>query len=111
VIERAAIDHRARRERGEADARFHVEHAGPIQLAGSRFSGIRSSWPIGHTVSKWPSRRICLEPCRSWRAVIAGGRGRHARHRPADRFEPRRQLGAAAIDRGPIVARRFDRDE
>ena len=33
IVERAAIEQRARRQHRQADARFHVEHAGAEQLA------------------------------------------------------------------------------
>ena len=96
------------------DARLHVEDAGAVQPAVRRASsGIRSSWPIGQTVSKWPSSRICDVPQpNSAQQVVAALGARAARvTRAAKRLEPRRQLGAAAIDRGLVVVGDSMRDE
>ena len=43
--------------------------------------------------------------------VSAGGRRRHASDLSANRLEARRQFVAAPVDRGRIVAGRFNRDE
>ena len=112
VVERAAIDARARRQRRQADAGLHVEHAGPVQPAA--FALERHPLELAdrpHRVEVAEQEDLPRAAAEAGAQVIAGGGRWHARHRAADRLEPRRQLGAAAIDRGRIVARRFDRDE
>ena len=97
----------------DGDAGLHVEHAGAVQPAvRSRVSGMRvelADRPDRVEVSEQQDlRRAAAKLGQQMIAALRSGQPRHA---AADRLEPRRELGAAAIDRGLVGGRRFERDE
>ena len=74
-IERAALDQRARRQRGEADAGLHVEHAGPMQLAA--FALQRHALELAdrpHRVEVAEQQDLPRARAEAGAQVIAGGR-------------------------------------
>ena len=110
----------ARREHAEGDTGFHVEDARPVQpavRARQRHAVELTDRPDGIEVAEQEDLRCATAACpersrgefgQQMIAAILSGEPCDA---AADRRDPRRQLVAAAIDRGLVGRRRFDADE
>ena len=105
---------RGRRARGRPACRGRCRPScrtrrGRAGVAVTPLSGMRASWPIGHTVSKCPSSRTWRSrspnSARRWSPAAAVA---HARRSHAGRCSSPREFGAAAVDGGLVVGRRLD---
>ena len=91
---------------------FMSNTPGPYSRPPSRFNGIcceLADRPHGIEVAE--QQDLPRAAAETGAQVIAGGAGRNAGHRSANRLEPRRQLAATPVHRGRIVARRLNRDQ
>ncbi len=105
----AAVEQRARRQRRETDAGFHVEHAGAVQLAALALQRHRLELPDRpHRVEVAEQQDLARAAAEGRSQVSAGGRRLDAGDLAAKTFQPRGQFSTAAIDRRRIVTRRFD---
>ena len=102
----------ARRQHADRDAALHIEDARSVEPAlgiHERHALELSRGPDGVEMSE--QQQLTGAAPEFGEQMVAAIGACQPRHAPANRFEPRRQLGPAAIDRSLVSCRRLEADQ